>query len=134
MPQSSLLRVLHADDEQLMHRNVALLLKPLGFIIDHAFSVGEAQAALRQASLTSVTPYHLVITDGDLGGAAGETGLDLLIHVRANYAGTPVITFSTQKGAFWGILDKDMSPELQHVSKLKVEKLLPAVKRALGLP
>ena len=117
-----------------MHRTVALLLQSIGptITIGHLFMVEEAEAALENARIAD-TPYDLVITDGDLGGAAGETGLDLLIHVRAKYAGTPVITFSTQNGAFWGSLDKDMPPKLQHVSKLESKKLLPAVKRALNL-
>lgn len=133
MSQSSLFRVLHVDDQPSMHRTVALLLRQLGLIIDHVFSVEEAQAALSQARAAG-TPYHLVITDGDLGG--GLTGLDLLGHVLTIYRDTKVITFSSQENSFWvGFENPPDAPpyKLQHVSKLAGDKLLPAVKRALGL-
>ena len=135
MSQSSLLRVLHVDAEQVMHRSVSGLLKPLGLVIDHAFSVEEAQGALSQARAAG-TPYNLVITVGNLVG--NLTGLDLLADVIANHSGVRVITFSTQPSSFWAGFENPPAGSpfmLQHVSKLDGdEMLLPAVKRALGLP
>ena len=131
MSQTSPFRVLHVEDEQDWQQIVAILLKPLGLIIDHVDSVSEAQSALRQASLASVTPYSLVITDGDLGN--NETGRDILLHVRTNYSGTPVITLSSQERSYWEPLGNDMLSELQHIHKMRAENIIYAVKRALGL-
>ena len=134
MPQPSPHRVLHVDDQQLMHRFLALLLRPLKPFIDPVFSVEEAQASLSQARAAG-TPYNLVITDFDLG--TDETGLHVLSEVLAKYPGTPVITFSTEPPSSWvGFESPPAGPPfpLQHVSKPDDGRvLLPAVKRALGL-
>lgn len=68
-------RILIVEDEEVIRRILATILEDAGHLVAEASDAAEARALLQ-----SQPPYDLLLVDKNL---PGESGLDLIAHVRA---------------------------------------------------
>ncbi len=81
-------RILIVDDEELIVQAMKKYFGGLGYDVDTAFELEEAQALLANNC------YDLVIADLRLTGVGGVEGLQIVSDVRQRYAGARVILLS----------------------------------------
>jgi DNA-binding response OmpR family regulator len=81
-------RILVVDDEELIVLSMRKYFEGLGFQVDAAYELEEAQALLANY------PYDLVIADLRLTGIGGTEGLQIVSDVHQRCANTRVILLS----------------------------------------
>ena len=86
--QNSAERILIVDDEDLIVLAMRRYFEALGYAVDSAFELEEAQALL------ATYQYDLVIADLRLTGIGGVEGLQIVSDVHQRYADTRVILLS----------------------------------------
>jgi len=81
-------RILIVDDEELIVLAMRRYFQGLGYCVDAAYELEEAQAMLANV------PYDLVIADLRLTGIGGVEGLEIVSDVHQRHAHTRVILLS----------------------------------------
>jgi DNA-binding response OmpR family regulator len=87
-------RLLIIDDEEAISNALERYFRRLGYTVDCAHELEEAEA------LATYTEYHLVIADLSLSGSAGYEGLEILRYLRWNCPKARVILLTAYGSEF----------------------------------
>ena len=87
-------RLLVIDDEETISRALERYFRRLGYIVDRARELEEAEA------LATYTDYTLVIADLSLSGSSGYEGLEILRYLRWNCPKARVIVLTAHGSDF----------------------------------
>jgi DNA-binding response OmpR family regulator len=88
LPNLQTERILIVDDEELIVMTMRKYFQGLGYVVDTAHALGEAQALLAHCT------YDLVIADLRLTGFGGAEGLQIVADVHRRSSHTRVILLS----------------------------------------